>query len=93
MVNQALAAFAINDPAETSGGTLMRKDPNTSMPDSYGIAHSPECHDRRQHQLPTSAELNPTFTTHARPRCAPPSIFSPTGRRTLGATRRQAPST
>jgi choline dehydrogenase-like flavoprotein len=48
------------------GGTIMGKDPATSVADSYGITHEvPNVMIAGNTLFPTSAGVNPTFTTHA----------------------------
>jgi choline dehydrogenase-like flavoprotein len=48
------------------GGTIMGKDPSTSVTDSYGITHEVQNVMIAGNTLfPTSAGVNPTFTTHA----------------------------
>jgi choline dehydrogenase-like flavoprotein len=48
------------------GGTIMGKDPSTSVTDSYGITHEvPNVIIAGNTLFPTSAGVNPTFTTHA----------------------------
>ena len=48
------------------GGTIMGKDPSTSVTDSYGITHEiPNVMIAGNTLFPTSAGVNPTFTTHA----------------------------
>jgi choline dehydrogenase-like flavoprotein len=48
------------------GGTIMGKDPNTSVTDGYGITHEvPNVMIAGNTLFPTSAAVNPTFTTHA----------------------------
>jgi choline dehydrogenase-like flavoprotein len=48
------------------GGTIMGKDPSTSVTDSYGITHEvPNVMIAGNTLFPTSAAVNPTFTTHA----------------------------
>jgi choline dehydrogenase-like flavoprotein len=48
------------------GGTIMGRDPSTSVTDSYGVAHEvPNVVIVGNTLFPTSAAVNPTFTTHA----------------------------
>jgi choline dehydrogenase-like flavoprotein len=48
------------------GGTIMGNDANTSVTDSYGITHEvPNVMIAGNTLFPTSAGVNPTFTTHA----------------------------
>ncbi|MDH7799109.1 MULTISPECIES: GMC family oxidoreductase [unclassified Beijerinckia] len=48
------------------GGTIMGTDPDTSVTDSYGITHEvPNVMIAGNTLFPTSAGVNPTFTTHA----------------------------
>jgi choline dehydrogenase-like flavoprotein len=48
------------------GGTIMGKDPGTSVTDSFGITHEvPNVMIAGNTLFPTSAAVNPTFTTHA----------------------------
>jgi choline dehydrogenase-like flavoprotein len=48
------------------GGTIMGKDADTSVTDSYGITHEvPNVMIAGNTLFPTSAGVNPTFTTHA----------------------------
>jgi choline dehydrogenase-like flavoprotein len=48
------------------GGTIMGGDPATSVADSYGITHEvPNVMIAGNTLFPTSAGVNPTFTTHA----------------------------
>jgi choline dehydrogenase-like flavoprotein len=48
------------------GGTIMGKDPSTSVTDSYGITHEvPNLMIAGNTLFPTAAGVNPTFTTHA----------------------------
>jgi choline dehydrogenase-like flavoprotein len=48
------------------GGTIMGNDPSTSVTDSYGITHEvPNVMIAGNTLFPTSAGVNPTFTTHA----------------------------
>ena len=48
------------------GGTIMGKDPDTSVTDSYGITHEvPNVMIAGNTLFPSAAGVNPTFTTHA----------------------------
>jgi choline dehydrogenase-like flavoprotein len=48
------------------GGTIMGRDTGTSVADSYGITHEvPNVMIAGNTLFPTSAGVNPTFTTHA----------------------------
>jgi choline dehydrogenase-like flavoprotein len=48
------------------GGTIMGNDPSTSVTDSYGMTHEvPNVMIAGNTLFPTSAGVNPTFTTHA----------------------------
>jgi choline dehydrogenase-like flavoprotein len=48
------------------GGTIMGKDPSTSVTDSYGVTHEvPNVMIAGNTLFPTAAGVNPTFTTHA----------------------------